>query len=210
MLDKEEFHAPAELFDLAYRHGMMTEAQHEVAHALAEAESAARVDILTGLPNELAFAEQLEVAAARAERLGEPFSIASLDLADLSQWNERDHALGDRALQLFARAVSVGAHRATDSVYRISGDQFAAIFEGHTNAGVYLHEVKELLELPEYQLENQVLEFYPAFVQYQPETRRPLTTFIKAKAERHYMASQRALSETKIIMKDGRQASVSN
>ena len=59
----------------------------------------ARVDSLTGLANRRAFDEALTVEIARAERDGEPMSVALVDLDGLKRINDRfGHLTGDRVL----------------------------------------------------------------------------------------------------------------
>lgn len=202
MPDKEGFHTPVELFELAHQHGAMDDAEHEVAIALAEAESAARVDVLTNLPNERAFWEQLKVAAARAEREKETFCVASIDLVGLKGWNANSHSEGDKALKYLAEAFRQSA-RDTDRLFRLEGDQFAAIFEDAVDPMRPLQATKDLLDSPAYAINGRNVGFYMGINRYIPEVAEgPVReTTVEAKRMEVYAESQKGLSFDKKIRK---------
>lgn len=86
-------------------------------------------DILTGLPNRGALMEVLSGATARARRSGEAFALLFLDLDGFKAINDtHGHLVGDQVLQLFARRVR-DLVRSTDTVSRLSGDEFVIIAE---------------------------------------------------------------------------------
>ena len=99
----------------------------------------ARVDSLTGLANRRAFDEALTVEIARAERDGEPMSVALVDLDGLKRVNDRfGHLAGDRVLAEVARALERSV-RTGDRCFRWGGDEFAVVLP-HTDraAGAYV------------------------------------------------------------------------
>lgn len=161
-------------------------------------EKEARVDVLTGLPNERAFRERLGEVGPRAERSGEGACISSIDLVGLRKLNEVDHSLGDRALETFARALREARRRVTDFVGRVSGDQFAAVFEGDSNPQAYFVEVQNLLDKPAYAVAGRYLSFYAASAKYRPEANlRPSSELIARKVTETYERSQAELSIVK-------------
>jgi diguanylate cyclase (GGDEF)-like protein len=90
-----------------------------------QAEQDARTDALTGLPNRRNFMETLRLDIAKAERLGVPLCVVTLDVDRFKQINDTlGHAAGDAALveigALLARHI-----RAGDMVARIGGEEFA-------------------------------------------------------------------------------------
>jgi diguanylate cyclase (GGDEF)-like protein len=86
-------------------------------------------DLLTGLPNRGALMEILSGAIARAERSGDASAVLFLDLDDFKAINDtHGHLVGDQVLQLFSRRIG-DAVRATDTVSRLSGDEFVVIAE---------------------------------------------------------------------------------
>ena len=92
--------------------------QAQVAHV-------ARTDIVTGLPNR----QGLLAAHDRLHDLSRSASVIHLDLADFSQINQRHgFAEGDRVLQAIASRLSE-VIRTTDTVARVSGDEFILLLE---------------------------------------------------------------------------------
>jgi diguanylate cyclase (GGDEF)-like protein len=93
---------------------------------LDELRDRARRDPLTGLPNHSAFHEAL------ADAMGDPIDSSVL-LADIDRFkavnDEKGHPTGDDALRAVARAL-LGAVRGEDQLFRIGGDEFAAVLHG--------------------------------------------------------------------------------
>ena len=84
-------------------------------------------DALTGLLNRRAFFEALERERRRAERYGQPLSLAILDLDHFKSVNdEHGHAAGDRVLSATGRLVQQML-RSSDVGGRIGGEEFAFI-----------------------------------------------------------------------------------
>jgi len=96
----------------------------DLATTVAELRYRATRDPLTGLENHSAFHEALR---ARVDRRHERFVVAMIDLDGFKRVNDTaGHLAGDRVLKEVAAAM-VGALRSEDRVYRIGGDEFAAI-----------------------------------------------------------------------------------
>lgn len=94
---------------------------------LADLESAARTDELTGLPNRRAFDEQLERELQRSVRTGSEVSLALLDLDGFKQLNDTTgHLQGDAALRTLAQVIRREV-RAMDWAGRVGGDEFAIL-----------------------------------------------------------------------------------
>jgi diguanylate cyclase (GGDEF)-like protein len=95
--------------------------------ALGEEARLARVDSLTHVPNARRFREQAEFELRRAERTGEPMSVAMFDVDNLKEVNDRyGHSAGDALLVGVARAWMHGL-RSTDLIARLGGDEFAVL-----------------------------------------------------------------------------------
>ena len=89
------------------------------------AESEARTDALTGLPNRRYFYEELSRDFAQAQRHDIPLAVITLDLDHFKEVNDRyGHAAGDDALCSAARVLS-NYMRTGDIVARIGGEEFA-------------------------------------------------------------------------------------
>jgi diguanylate cyclase (GGDEF)-like protein/PAS domain S-box-containing protein len=97
--------------------------------ALAEA---ANRDPLTGIANRRGFEEALRRAWDLSRRDDVSAHVLVADMDGLKAVNDRlGHAAGDQALQALAAALSVSV-RATDTVARIGGDEFAAVLVAST------------------------------------------------------------------------------
>lgn len=84
-------------------------------------------DLLTGLPNRMAFMEWLQKAFAAAKEGSKTFAILYLDLDDFKDINETlGHLLGDELLKAVAQRL-VGTLREDDRIARVGGDEFAIL-----------------------------------------------------------------------------------
>jgi diguanylate cyclase (GGDEF)-like protein len=87
----------------------------------------ARVDPLTGAHNLRGITEILEREVARAERRGEPLSVAAVDLDGLRAINNsQGHRAGDELLVSVVRHWQDGVRRC-DAVGRTGGDEFLLV-----------------------------------------------------------------------------------
>lgn len=97
------------------------------ARRFAESELRAVTDALTGVRNRRGYDEELEREIARARRTERPLSLLLLDLDDFDQVNARfDYPGGDLVMREFA-GLLMRAARATDTVCRRGGDEFAIL-----------------------------------------------------------------------------------
>jgi len=94
-----------------------------------EQERLATHDDLTGLPNRALFNDRLSQAIVRAARNRTRTAIAFFDLDHFKDVNDSfGHHVGDRVLQSVGRRLADRV-RHSDTVARLSGDEFAAILE---------------------------------------------------------------------------------
>ena len=99
----------------------------EAAHKLAE--SMARHDPLTGLPNRRVFSETLEAAVLRAKRSTIRYSVLIIDLDRFKPVNDvYGHGAGDRVLNEIAGRLG-SLMRGSDTVARLGGDEFGVILD---------------------------------------------------------------------------------
>lgn len=92
----------------------------------------ADTDALTGLRNHGAFQRRLaDLVDARGRAAApEPVALLMMDLDDFKAYNDiLGHPAGDALLHAVSSAIA-SASRATDSVYRYGGDEFALILPG--------------------------------------------------------------------------------
>ena len=86
----------------------------------------ARLDMLTGIANRLAFFELAEQVLLSAQRLGTPFSLAYIDADDFKVINDSyGHDAGDRTLRVIAHVIKENVR--TDVVVRLGGDVVARL-----------------------------------------------------------------------------------
>ncbi|MCH8497388.1 MAG: diguanylate cyclase [Marinobacter sp.] len=98
--------------------------QKEYEHKL---EHIAHHDNLTRLPNRLLFEDRLRQAMASTRRTGKPLAVVFVDLDGFKQVNDRfGHAAGDQLLEDLASHMQQTL-RASDTLARMGGDEFAAI-----------------------------------------------------------------------------------
>lgn len=89
--------------------------------------TAATIDPLTEIFNRRALMDAAQRVLSRIPWDKEPAAVLMFDLDHFKKINDRfGHAVGDRALQTFARTAAVKL-RATDIVGRLGGEEFAAI-----------------------------------------------------------------------------------
>jgi diguanylate cyclase (GGDEF)-like protein len=94
---------------------------------VAELEAHAESDALTGVMNRRGFERELKRAASYVQRYGGNAALVYLDLDGFKPVNDRfGHAAGDAVLTAVA-AILVASVRASDSVARIGGDEFAVL-----------------------------------------------------------------------------------
>jgi diguanylate cyclase (GGDEF)-like protein len=87
----------------------------------------ARSDPLTGAANGRTFYDGVSLAVERALRVGEPVTLAYLDLDNFKWLNDKlGHSAGDEALCDLVRSIQVDI-RATDLFARLGGDEFALL-----------------------------------------------------------------------------------
>lgn len=107
----------------------------------------ANFDSLTGLPNRANFTSRLTETVKRARRECGAFAVLFIDLDGFKEVNDAfGHAAGDLLLQLVAERLSSGT-RASDTIARLSGDEFALIADGVSGMGDAKRLARKLIAL---------------------------------------------------------------
>lgn len=117
---------------------------------IAELEHQALYDSLTDLPNRTLFTDRLTLALAIAQRETQPLTIILLNIARLKEVNDTvGHHNGDIVLQEVARRITM-ALRKTDTVARLSGDEFAILLPGvgKESATFTIETIQKAMETP--------------------------------------------------------------
>jgi len=115
----------------------------ERADLIARLADLARTDSLTGLANRRALDESLIRELDRADRTGQPLSVALIDMDHFKRFNdERGHQAGDWLLAETARAWTREL-RPTDTLGRYGGEEFVVVLPNCTAAAA-LHAIERL------------------------------------------------------------------
>jgi diguanylate cyclase (GGDEF)-like protein/PAS domain S-box-containing protein len=125
-----EAKAAAEKEETYRRHLAALEKAHEATEAAHQlAQSMARHDALTGLPNRRVLAETLAADVARARRGAIRYAVMVIDLDRFKPVNDlHGHAAGDEVLREIATRLAA-LSRSSDTVARLGGDEFAVILD---------------------------------------------------------------------------------
>ena len=107
-----------------------------------------RIDELTKVANRKGYNEAMEQAIIVSRRFKKPLSLLLFDVDYFKQYNDHlGHQAGDRCLKYVAGIIKKHARRATDTVARIGGEEFALILPSctHTKAAKIADEIQQAL-----------------------------------------------------------------
>ncbi len=114
--------APAALF-----HARL-QVQLAVRRKLVRLARAARIDGLTQVPNRAEFERVAVLEWRRGVRSKLPLTVLMIDVDHFKAYNDHfGHLQGDGALRHVAAAIAGACHRASDTVSRYGGEEFAAV-----------------------------------------------------------------------------------
>ena len=100
--------------------------------------TAAMIDPLTGLLNRRAFLQDAEALLQQQIARDRPIAVLLIDLDHFKSINDRfGHAVGDKALQIFAKAARASL-RQTDLVGRLGGEEFTVVLADASVDNAYL------------------------------------------------------------------------
>jgi diguanylate cyclase (GGDEF)-like protein/PAS domain S-box-containing protein len=106
----------------------------------------AHYDELTGLANRALFRMRLHEAAQRIRLNGRSLALLHVDLDRFKLLNESlGHELADQLLKKMAQRLANAVPEA-DTVARLSGDEFAVLFDGYTNLSSLVRVTTRLLD----------------------------------------------------------------
>lgn len=123
VFEPEEALVYARSSDVTVRKAMAQEREE----LIAEVQSMARSDALTGLPNRRALDDQLPREMARALRVGSPLCLAIIDIDHFKNYNDtQGHLAGDALLCECAMAWD-SELRGADTIIRFGGEEFLVV-----------------------------------------------------------------------------------
>lgn len=124
----------------------------------------AQYDALTQLPNREFFYERLKSALARAQREQACLAVLFIDLDHFKAVNDNyGHAIGDALLLQIAQRLKQSV-RESDTVARMSGDEFVLILESlrqPEDASIVAEKIRQNLSQP-LLIEGQTLSIFPS------------------------------------------------
>jgi diguanylate cyclase (GGDEF)-like protein len=127
----------------------------ERTRAEAQIRHMARHDNLTGLPNRLAFQDEMQQGLRRVRR-GDMMAVMCLDLDHFKNVNDTlGHLVGDKLLCAAATRLK-NVIRETDTIARLGGDEFAVLqvdLDKPDNAGVFAQRIIDAVNQP-YELDG--------------------------------------------------------
>ena len=110
--------------------GRLSQKNEELRRAMAQIETLASTDEVTGLANRRSIAAVLQEHMAIADRTGLALTVAYVDLDHFKRVNDiHGHLAGDLALRRFAELASATI-RGTDRIGRFGGEEFLLIMLG--------------------------------------------------------------------------------
>jgi diguanylate cyclase (GGDEF)-like protein len=141
----DEIGQMAQAFDIFRGNALALEQAHEATRAAQEeAQTQARHDVLTGLPNRRVFSTELEAALSRTRSGASTYSVLLIDLDRFKGVNDlQGHPVGDMVLCEVARRLEETV-RKNDTVVRLGGDEFAVITEGDMQPQAHLDKAMQL------------------------------------------------------------------
>ena len=102
-------------------------------------------DSLTGLPNRVLFNDRLNLSLSQARREMKTVALFFLDLDNFKSINDSlGHAIGDQVLRGVASRLG-NSLRESDTVARLSGDEFCVILSGITSHSHAIEMAKKIL-----------------------------------------------------------------
>lgn len=123
-------------------------------------------DYLTGAFNHRAFESNLEKEISRCSRLNNSLFLIYVDIDNFKVINDvHGHETGDTVLKEVSRLLDNKIRSATDSLYRVGGDEFAVIMPSSSDINSSFN-YKEIFLTTRRYLQNYNADISVGFVQY--------------------------------------------
>lgn len=131
-----------------------TDLMRRLEDSLEQAHNASLIDALTGAGNRRGFDRQLDAEWSRCNRGNVPLSCIVIDVDFFKRYNDTyGHQAGDKILRSATAIISSAVGRASDSIFRIGGEEFAILLpdtgiEGARIVAKKIHEAMTAARIP--------------------------------------------------------------
>ncbi len=149
-----------EMMELQERLRTLENDSRDMQKQLAEEQQRAVTDILTGLPNRVAYEQRAQQEFERWRRYGNPLTMVVVDIDKFKNINdEYGHLAGDKVIQLIGKEIARRI-RKTDFIARYGGEEFVILLpetDSKTAAGV-MDKTREMVSRLPFHFRNERVE----------------------------------------------------
>lgn len=169
---------------------------------LQEEKQRAQTDVLTQLPNRLAFDVKAQEELDRFKRYGRPLTVVVCDIDFFKRINDDyGHLAGDRVLQLIAKEVARRI-RTTDFLARFGGEEFVILMP-ETEAGVaaeVMEKTREMIARLPFHFRNQKVQITMSFGVTQMKEQDDLDSVFERADQALYKAKAEGRNQVQIAL----------
>ena len=158
--DEQDKQAEEIINQLKNKVKLMEEESEELREQMKKEREQTLRDVLTEIPNRLAYEERLDMELARFKRNNEPFVLVVWDIDLFKNVNDKyGHAAGDQVLKLVATILNKNI-REIDFVARYGGEEFVSILPSTDLNGAQkiTDKVREVIESSDFHFRDEAVK----------------------------------------------------